>query len=318
MNARTGAATLLHPQSVRDALQHACRAELAAMKPGNVSVYADGHGMTVEDFRRSADAAAPVLARPGLRVGQRIAGAIDATRRVVGCNTNLGIVLLCAPLAHTALRLRGGQSLRAALGETLQALDEEDARLAYAAIRQARPGGMGEVHEHDIRSAAPRVTLLEAMAAAADRDRIACQYAHGYRDLFDFAEPHLRAALDRWHSEEWAVVSLYLALLAAFGDSLVARKHGAGTAAHLRADAARVAARLEACSDPAAMQARLIQFDRRLKARRINPGTTADLVVATLLVRQLHDDMQATGHAPVPGREVGSGCRPPPVLLLAT
>ena len=41
----------------------ACETELRALKPGNVHVYADGHGMSVDDFRASAIAAADPLCR---------------------------------------------------------------------------------------------------------------------------------------------------------------------------------------------------------------------------------------------------------------
>ena len=74
----------------------ACRDELEAPKPGNVHVFADGHRMSVADFMRSADAAAGPLTEIRARVGQRILGAIAATRAAVGTNTNLGIILLSA------------------------------------------------------------------------------------------------------------------------------------------------------------------------------------------------------------------------------
>jgi triphosphoribosyl-dephospho-CoA synthase len=303
---------------VCEAVRCACLGELQAMKPGNVSFYADGHGMTAGDFERSARAVAPLLSLPGLTVGERIYSAIDATRGVAGCNTNLGIVLLCAPLAHAALHVRPGQTLQATLVETLENLDEHDTALTYRAIRLARPGGMGVVQEHDISTKEPRASLLQVMAAAAHRDRIACQYAHAYADVFEFAEPHLRARLNRWRSEPWAVVSVYLALLAAFGDSLVERKHGLLVAHRLQLDAGYLGAQLDAQSEPAHMLERLSVFDRWLKRKGINPGTTADLVVAALLVKGLHDHMQTTGLAPVSGRETGSGCCFPPVLSLTT
>jgi len=43
---------------------------------------------------------AAVIAVPGASVGRRILRAIQSTRAMVAFNTNLGIVLLCAPLAH--------------------------------------------------------------------------------------------------------------------------------------------------------------------------------------------------------------------------
>src|SRR5690242_14660894 len=80
----------------------ACELELRALKPGNVHDFAAGHGMTVDDFAASAEVSAGPLCRPGASVGERILGAIRATRERVGCNTNLGIVLLAAPLVAAA------------------------------------------------------------------------------------------------------------------------------------------------------------------------------------------------------------------------
>src|SRR5437879_5043054 len=105
----------------------ACRDELEAPKPGNVHVFADGHRMSVADFIRSANAAAAALTKPGARVGQRILGAVEATRAAVGTNTNLGIILLCTPLAAAAEVASTG--LRDALADVLQSLDITDANL---------------------------------------------------------------------------------------------------------------------------------------------------------------------------------------------
>ena len=41
-------------QRLADAFKAACMAELEALKPGNVHIFADGHGMTVQDFMASA------------------------------------------------------------------------------------------------------------------------------------------------------------------------------------------------------------------------------------------------------------------------
>ncbi|MEY4929079.1 MAG: hypothetical protein RL279_818, partial [Pseudomonadota bacterium] len=46
----------LSPAVLTQAYRNACLAELQAIKPGNVHVFADGHGMTVHDFIKSADA----------------------------------------------------------------------------------------------------------------------------------------------------------------------------------------------------------------------------------------------------------------------
>src|SRR5260370_29433841 len=129
------------PDALHDAFVAACEAELRALKPGNVHVHGEGHGMTVDDFRASAIAAAEPLCRSGLSIGARIEAAIAETRATVSCNTNLGIVLLAAPLIVAAERAEPG-GFRRALRATLAQLTVSDASLAYAAIRLATPGGL--------------------------------------------------------------------------------------------------------------------------------------------------------------------------------
>ena len=59
---------------------------------------------TYEDFILSAWASAPVFSRSEeLSVGQLILEGVRAAQHMVSCNTNLGILLLLAPLAKAAL-----------------------------------------------------------------------------------------------------------------------------------------------------------------------------------------------------------------------
>jgi triphosphoribosyl-dephospho-CoA synthase len=286
-------------KAVAEAVRSACIAELHALKPGNVTVYSAGHDMRLLDFELSADAIAAPLAQAGLSVGERILGAIQATRRVVDCNTNLGIVLLCAPLAHAALQLRVGQSLRVGLSETLSGLDLRDAQLAYKAIRLAQPGGMGVAVDHDISEHNPRVTLLQAMRAAARYDRIAYQYVSNYEEVFEVAVPRYDTSLARWGSDAWATTATYLDLLAAVPDSLVARKFGQRTAREVSEEAVRLADKLDRQGADKQVVAQLSRFDNELKQKGINPGTSADLTVAALTVGRLKDHLKSTGgHIP--------------------
>src|SRR3954470_5717071 len=149
------------PAAIAAAFVAACRDELAAPKPGNVHVFADGHRMSVDDFMRSADAAAEPLTMPGASVGRRILDAVEATRAAVGTNTNLGIILLCAPLAAAAAVAT--MDLRVALADVLESLNIEDAILAFRAIALASPGGLGHADRHDVHAPAT-VTLRQAMA----------------------------------------------------------------------------------------------------------------------------------------------------------
>jgi triphosphoribosyl-dephospho-CoA synthase len=270
---------------IAQAYLDACDTELRALKPGNVHDYADGHRMTVRQFELSAAASAPVMGTPGLPVGTRIHEAIRRTHAAVGCNTNLGIVLLCAPLASAAFAAGASRlnlaGLRSALATVLANLDVEDAEQAYAAIRLASPAGLGTASEHDVREPA-RTSLLDAMRAAEDRDRIAAQYARDFQDVFELGVPRLTGGLDCWGDLHWATTSAYLGFLAAFPDSHVARKHGHATAERVCTEARAAEATFIASSDAALRMDALLQLDAALKSRGLNPGTSADLTVASL------------------------------------
>jgi triphosphoribosyl-dephospho-CoA synthase len=267
--------------AIADAFRQACRAELQALKPGNVHIHADGHGMTVADFEASSEAAAPYIAMAGASVGARIFGAVRATRDRVGQNTNLGIVLLCAPLAAARQATPTGD-LREALRTVLAGLTVHDATLAYLAITLANPGGLGEGGQHDVRQP-PRITLLEAMRLAGAQDRIAHQFVTAYADIFDTALPLLEA--DAGDAANCAKV--YWHFLTHFPDSHVARKYGLWKAEEMRNEALAIDAQFRDIEDVAAQQKRLLDFDIRLKTFQINPGTSADLSVATLFSYKL-------------------------------
>jgi triphosphoribosyl-dephospho-CoA synthase len=267
-------------QAVSDGFEAACLAELDALKPGNVHRHAPGHGMSSLDFERSAAAAAPSMGDPGLSVGERILSAVEATRAAVGCNTNLGIVLLCAPLAQAALRRTPEQGLRDALADVLRMLDVADASLAFRAIRLAAPGGLGSSPRHDVRGE-PSVTLLEAMGEAASRDRIARQYVTGFADVFRLGVTRLESLrADGW-PEGWAVTGTYLGFLASFRDSHILRKFGPVQAKSVQQEACALDRRVRAGESPASLLGDLLAFDGALKSRNLNPGTSADLTVAS-------------------------------------
>ncbi|MBH0239627.1 triphosphoribosyl-dephospho-CoA synthase [Methylobrevis albus] len=265
-------------ERLRDAFVAACHDELTALKPGNVHVHAPGHRMTVRDFEVSAAAAAPHLARKGASVGRRVRDAVAATAAAVGTNTNLGIVLLAAPIMVAA---EAGGDLRAALGDVLGSLDVEDATLVFEAIRIASPGGLGAAPEHDV-AAPPTVDLRAAMAAAAHRDQIARQYVTGFFDLFEtglevFDSTKLWAV-----AEDVRIAAVYFSFTSGFPDSHVARKHGAVLAEDIMKEFQTFKQYLHPFDTEA-----LLAFDADLKRRGVNPGTSADLTVGTMLLARL-------------------------------
>lgn len=278
------------PAEVSRTVTAACILEATAPKPGNVSPGRPFGNMRFEDFAASAVAIGPPLAEAGERpLGQTILAAVQATRAVTNCNTNLGIILLLAPLARAALRLddpatrRGSGALREALASVLAETTVEDARLAYAAIRTAQPSGLGTAGRQDVGDE-PTVTLRAAMALAAERDLVAREYATGYALTFEAGVPALRQARAAGHDWEDAVVAVFLTLLAREPDTLIARKLGVAAAAAVSAEAARILALGDLGAAPA--RARLAAFDASLRdsENTRNPGTTADLTAAAIFV----------------------------------
>ena len=279
MSAQTQKAALR--DAVARAFVFACEEELRAPKPGNVHIFAAGHRMSARDFFDSAKAAAGPLTQAGASVGARILGAVEATRARVGQNTNLGIILLCAPLVQAVLDGDGADDLPLRAQKVLCALGADDAALAFRAIALANPAGLGAAARHDVLQPA-RATLLEAMQEAAPRDRIARQYASNYSDLFTIGFDALdRARADRCDAPT-TVLRLYLSFLSSFPDSHIARKFGDRAAQDAMEQAGERAGFFFAARRLPEIEAKARAYDAELKAGRLNPGTSADLTVAAL------------------------------------
>ena len=308
----------LTPALVAAAAETACLLEAHAPKPGNVSPGRERPGLTYRDFVVSAAILGDTFRHGArrFRVGRLVHETITRSHAQVRTNTHLGIVLLLAPLARAALLGPGrggsvppGRGLRPRVRRVLDDLDLEDARHTYAAIRLARPGGMGRVARQDVRRA-PSVTLLEAMRLAAARDAVAREYATGYEATFTVGLPAIEAARRRGASLDQATLLAFLALLAAQPDTLVERRHGRAKALRLQRDAGIA---LEAGGPLRPAGRRLLErLDRRLRGSRppINPGASADVVAASLFVWLLSD--AEAGASTSPGRARRSRRGPSP------
>jgi triphosphoribosyl-dephospho-CoA synthase len=255
--------------------QVACILDVAAPKPGNVSLQTPFPEMSYLDFLLSAAAIGPAMEQaPFRRVGDTILESIRATRRVANANTNLGIVLLLAPLAAVP----ANRDLRGGVMSVLLRSDVADARAMYEAIRLAQPGGLGRVAEQDV-AGEPTVTLREAMALAANRDMVARQYVNDFEQVFDGFE-FLRGELAEFPNRlVKAVTRLHMRFLSTYPDSLIARQFGAEAAAEVMREAQRVWGAY-AKGDPYPLG----WFGDWLIRSGRNPGTTADLVTASLFV----------------------------------
>ncbi|MDP3210687.1 triphosphoribosyl-dephospho-CoA synthase [Methylotenera sp.] len=276
------------PEKIAKAYHDACLAELQALKPGNVHVFADGHGMTIHDFVKSADVSAAVIAQPNLSVGERILHSVIATKNAVDMNTNLGVILLCAPLIHAAYSINSEQTLQQNLNDTLSQLTINDAQYTAEAILLANPAGLGAVYENDVHEK-PYVTLLAMMQSAQYRDRIAWQYANSFSDIFNVGLSRYAEAQDKWQNRSktqnnaWATTAVYLGFLASQLDTHIVRKYGESLATDVMNEAYDIDAAYLSTDNPKLIQKKLLDWDASLKNRNINPGTSADITVACVL-----------------------------------
>ena len=272
--------------------QLACLLEVTAPKPGNVSTASAFRDTSYYDYLASAAAIGHPLGTVHTRpLGDTIHLAVQATRRWTTSNTNLGIILLLAPLARAAARgcaelatdTIHPDGLRGSLARVLSETTVDDARAVYAAIRLASPGGLGSAPEQDVASD-PTVTLTEAMRLAADRDGIAHEYATDFLTTFQVAVPALLAA--RQSGLDWndAIVETYVTLLATSPDTHIVRRAGAARATEVSRQARGVLFRGGVRTVDG--RGAIAQLDRQLRdANNIaNPGTTADLTAAGIFV----------------------------------
>jgi triphosphoribosyl-dephospho-CoA synthase len=270
------------PAEVAAAGQLACLLEVSAPKPGNVSPERHFHDTRYEDFLASAVAIGPALAGAATQpLGTTIRQAVEDTLRWTRSNTNLGIVLLLAPLARAALR--EGGTLRERLSRVLQETTVDDAEEVYVAIRRARPGGLGQAPAEDV-AAAPTVALRDAMALAAERDAVAREYITDFALTFETGVPAVVEAREKGLAWTDTAVEAYLMLLESTADTHIARKLGQAEAAAVsrRAREVRAAGGTQTIEGRQAIAA--LDAELRDPRNRRNPGTTADLTCAALFV----------------------------------
>ena len=254
--------------------------------------------MQFTDFLASALAIQPVFDRAGsVRVGQLVLTATHATRQAVRMNTNLGTLLLLAPLATAVATCRRRSSqplcadlsqpsdlpitraqLRSAVAHTLDELDANDSAAIYEAILLANPGGLGTQTTNDV-SGKPPANLRSAMAQAASNDAVARQYINNFADVFDMLVPWIEDAMNEPPNLLQAIAQVQLRWLAREPDGLIIRKSGMTIATQVQS----MAAQAMATPPDVAAVASLDRF-LRIDCKHRNPGTTADLIAAALFV----------------------------------
>ena len=275
-----------HRQNLQTTVLNSFLTELSALKPGNVSLYANGHGMQAADFSESAKLTTPILCDSSLSIGERILESVRITISKIGCNTNLGMLLLFAPLIRAAEC--NTASLPENLHKVLQGLDHRDTHCIFEAIRCANPGGLGDSQRYDVnKKIQSGTTIQKAMQEASQKDLIAKQYATNFVDIFSLGLQQITSYFSCWNSMEWATVACYMMFMSKYADSHISRKFGYPIAEQIKINALPIAKKLQKKDNPTDAIEMLMAFDSSLKNRGLNPGSNADLTATSVLAYYL-------------------------------
>lgn len=253
-------------------------------KPGNVDRGHDFHDIGFHHFLTSAVSSYPVFhqaAEGAAGPGALILEGVTAWQSWnLSSNTHFGSLVLMIPLALAAGR-RG--ELQEELKRVLDQSSTEDALAFYRAFSQAGARVVDvqsysltdQKWEQSLQESGK--SLLDLMRLSAGHDLVAREWSTYYQRCFALSDRMTDLIIKKGWNE--GVVRSYLEALAEAPDSLVQAKFGIKTAQEVSRRAA------QALEDPTLKQA--LRLDLELLEQDINPGSTADLIAASLFIALL-------------------------------
>ena len=300
-------------QYISECLQLAILLEVSSEKPGNVNLTSSFEGTTCQHFLASAIAAGPAfqeaaylgaqvterkigIAKVGL--GQLIktcTGNVNAWQR--GGNTILGTIMLFVPIAAAAGMTPAKKDfsldfleMRKNIDKLISASTALDSVHLYEAIAIANPSGLNKSADLDVndpdskrRLIQENVTLLEVFKIGVDYDDISNEWVNNFPVTFDIGYPFLKEQL-KTKPLNIAIVHTFLKILSERPDTFIARKVGRQKAIEVSADAKAVLELGGLETEKGTKSLR--EFDQKLRQsqNKCNPGTTADLTAAALVL----------------------------------
>ena len=270
---------------LKSAYLFSCKKDIELIKPGNVNLLSSHKDTKAQDYLDSAILSSKELFNQNYSLGKRILESVNVTRSQVNVNTNLGIILLCAPVIQSYIDFNN-LDLREGIKKTLSTTLIKDTHDLCAAINISSPGGLGDSDMYDTASY-PNASIKEIMNYSQEYDRISYQYSHNFSDIFDFIIPKLEFLNQRYESLDTSLSLLFIEILAKIPDSHISRKFGDKIAKKTSNNAHDLLKILDREHDPDYLAKALNNLDYEYKKKGINPGTTADLLVASLMIYKI-------------------------------
>ena len=265
-------------------IKFACDTEMKSLKPGNVHLYSQSYDMHVKDFFKSSLIISKCLTKNNLDLGKKILTSVNEIQDKIKKNTNLGIILMLSPIV-TVVQKEGIISKEELLKKINSLIKKQNIKNSipiFKAIALTSPGGLGFSKKYDVNKL-PKTNLYKAMEYSKKRDLIARQYCNGFKDIFNIGVPAYKKFYNKWGRVNWALTGVYLTFLQKFNDSHIVRNKGNKIATSVKKEAKKYYLFLKKNKNLIKIKKKLLIFDKKLKSKRINPGTIADLTVATLL-----------------------------------
>ena len=276
-------------------------------KPGNVHRTRNYNDMVFQDFIISgvvigntmeelASQSKEIDDLSKAELGKFILQAVKETDKWVEINTNLGIMMMCIPIAASASISNGFDELQENVGLLMDATTVDDAVNLYDAINVADAGGMGDQEEFDVMSEkakdelrANNQTMYDVLKISAGWDRLASELTSKMPVCFELGYPTFSTF---WKNSDdvdvinQATVLTFMTILSEIPDTLISRKYGNEIAKGVSEKAKEI---LEFKDDDSFVE-KLLEFDDYLYKNKYNPGTTADLTAASIFISFLEKE----------------------------
>ena len=255
---------------------------MQCIKPGNVN-YLSGHNdASVDDFVESYKITSNIISMPDMTLGMRIYECVKSTKLAVEKNTNLGIILLCSVFSQSLLRDTTCALVDSIKNVVLNSTGQDVSNICDA-ISLANPGGLNSHDSYDVRSK-PKISLYELMSISSDYDQISNQYSSFFSDIFNFIIPTFHQSLQDIKDTELAISYCFLKTLEKYPDSHITRKYGHKIAKKTSKEASDLIKILDGDTRHESWGKNLMSLDKHFKMARVNPGTTADLLVISMMI----------------------------------
>jgi triphosphoribosyl-dephospho-CoA synthase len=261
---------------------NSCQLDIECIKPGNVNQTSGHPDTSSDDFIKSFMTTAEIISSNDSTLGEKIENSVLMTKRAVNKNTNLGIILLCS-LFVQSLSLKKNLTLYEAIKFVVIEATSEDVSKLCNAIKLAQPGGLGSHSDYDVTSN-PDIALLDIMKISSEYDMIAKQYALFFEDIFRFVIPALDNAFRKINDKKLAISYTFLKILEKYPDSHICRKYGNKIAKKTSNEASDLIKILDGDTRHESWGKKLMSLDNHFKMTRVNPGTSADLLVVSMMI----------------------------------